>query len=79
MIATDGLLYNALIRWYNRNETHNLNGYSLKVLENVRSAVIEDGYLYYVTGCGYDTIDSDLLGGSADGATRYKFLEWINN
>lgn len=78
MIHKEGLLYHALLKWYNRNEDHNLNGYSLKVLENVRSAVLEGDYLYYVTGCGYDTISSDLLGGSADGEAKYEFLKWIN-
>ena len=77
-ISKDGLLYQALLKWHNRNEDHNLNGYSLKVLENVRSVVLDDDYLYYVTGCGYDTISADLLGGTADGQAKYDFLKWIN-
>jgi len=77
-ISKDGLLYQALLKWHNRNENHNLNEYSLKVLENVRSAVLDDDYLYYVTGCGYDTISADLLGGTADGQAKYDFLKWIN-
>ena len=76
-ISKDGLLYQALLKWHNRNENQNLNGHSLKVLENVRSAVLDDDYLYYVTGCGYDTISSDLLGGTSDGQAKYDFLKWI--
>ena len=77
-IHKEGLLFHALLKWYNRNENHNLNDYSLKVLENVRSAVLDDEYLYYVTGYGYDTISSDLLGGTSDGQAKYDFLKWIN-
>jgi len=77
-IPQDGILYQALTKWHNRND---VNSYplNLKVLENVRSAVLDGGYLYYVTGCGYDTISSDLLGGNADGETKKEFLNWINN
>ena len=78
MIHKEGLLFHALLKWHNRNENHNLNDYSLKVLENVRSAVLDDEYLYYVTGYGYDTISSDLLGGTSDGQAKYDFLKWIN-
>lgn len=77
-ISQDGILYQALIKWHNRND---VNSYplNLKVLENVRSAVLYDGYLYYVTGYGYDAISSDLLGGNADGEAKKEFLKWINS
>lgn len=77
-ISQDSMLYQALIKWHNRKD-ENSYPLNLKVLENVRSAVLDGGYLYYVTGCGYDTISSDLLGGSADGQAKKEFLNWINN
>lgn len=76
-ISQDGILYQALIKWHNRND-ENSYPLHLKTLENVRSAVLDGGYLYYVTGCGYDTISSDLLGGYADGKAKKEFLNWIN-
>lgn len=78
-ISVDGILYNALLKWFNRNSKSNSNGYAIKVLNNVRSAVIDGEYLYYVTGCGYDTIDNDLLNGNGSGHTRHEFLDWINS
>lgn len=77
-ISQDGILYQALIKWHNRND-ENSYPLNLKVLENVRSAVLDGGYLYYVTGYGYDTISSDLLGGNADGKAKEEFLKWINS
>ena len=73
-INQDGLLYQALMKWY--------GGRRENLLSNVRSAYdnySEDGYLYYVTGIGYDTISNDLLGGTNDGDTTRQFLEYINS
>ncbi|NMN02767.1 hypothetical protein [Bifidobacterium panos] len=65
-----GLLADALRLWY---------GSFGVILEHVRSAYDGgDGYIYYVTGIGYDTIGSDLLGGEADGTMAGKFLDFIN-
>ncbi|HEY4623580.1 MAG TPA: hypothetical protein VIH12_06950 [Solibacillus sp.] len=70
-IGKDSLLYGALVQWYEHK------GKNMK--ENVRSFVEDNEKIYYVTGCGYDTIDSDLLGGNANGTTRKEFLQWINS
>ena len=73
-INQDGLLFQALMKWY--------GGRHEKVLSNVRSAYdnySEDGYLYYVTGIGYDTISNDLLGGTTDGDATKQFLKYINS
>lgn len=73
-INQDGLLFQALTKWY--------RGLHENLLSNVRSAYdnySEDGYLYYVTGIGYDTISTDLLGGKTDGDTTRQFLEYINS
>lgn len=73
-INQDGLLFQALMEWY--------GGTRENVLSNIRSAYdnyIEDGYLYYVTGIGYDTISNDLLGGTTDGDATKQFLEYINS
>mgnify|MGYP003418137748 CR=1 FL=1 len=78
-IDTNGLLYRALMKFFNKDGSHNANGYKLAFYDNVRSVVFDGGYMYWVTGMGYDTISSDLLGGNADGAKRLEFLEWLNN
>lgn len=73
-INQDGLLFQALTKWY--------GGRRENLLSNVRSAYdnySEDGYLYYVTGIGYDTISNDLLGGKTDGDTTRQSLEYINS
>jgi len=38
----------------------------------------DDWYFYFVTGCGYDVISSDLLGCAADGVARDKFVDFLN-
>lgn len=51
------------------------------MINSIRSAVDNyhvDGYIYYVTGIGYDTVSADLLNGSADGKAKYEFLAKIN-
>lgn len=72
-INVSSLLYRALLEWYGSKE---------KMDETIRSAVYyreyDRTYLYYVTGCGYDIISSDLLGGSADGRAVREFLKFIN-
>lgn len=70
-ISKNSLLYSALVKWYE------YKGKNMK--KSIRSFVEDNDNIYYVTGCGYDTIDSDLLGGKADGETRKEFLQWINS
>jgi hypothetical protein len=62
-------LYDDLLSWYGNDEEN--------LLRNVRSSVISDGYLYFVTGCGYRIFSADLLGGTADGEAERKFEEFI--
>lgn len=77
-VSTDSMLYEALRKYFYRDKS-NVNGYELEFYNNVRSCVFDGDYMYYVTGCGYDTISSDLLGGEADGVEKYKFLDWLNS
>lgn len=69
-INKDSLLYNALVKWYEYK--------GKKMSEEVRSYVEDNENIYYVTGCGYDNISADLLGGSADGMAKKEFMKWIN-
>lgn len=43
----------------------------------MRDVVFDDGWMYYVTGCGYATIDRDLLGGSGGGLTEAAFTKYV--
>ena len=72
-IRIGGALYSLLRQWYEqqgKDMTKEVRGY------------YEDyygDYMYYVTGCGYDTISADLLGGSADGQARREFEEFVRS
>ena len=66
----ESLLANALRIWYGSYED---------MLDNIRNGVEYDDYYYFETGCGYNIIDSDLLGGNGDGKAVKKFLEILNN
>lgn len=70
-VDKESTLCNALTAWFrSRNES----------MEEVIRGYVEDGsYFYYITGIGYDTISSDLLGGDADGKLIQEFLDFINN
>lgn len=48
-----------------------------EIEETVRDVVFEDGWMYFVTGCGYDVLDRDLLGGNGDGLTRAAFDKYV--
>lgn len=69
-ISKDSLLYSALVKWYKHKDKD--------MKQTVRSFVEDNENIYYVSGCGYDTIDADLLGGKADGVTKKEFMQWIN-
>lgn len=47
--------------------------------EVARNAVKHNNKLYWTTGCGYDTIDADLLGGGGDGGAVKEFSEFIQS
>ena len=70
-IRTSSALYNLLCEWYEqqgRDITQEVRGY------------YEDyygDYMYYVTGCGYDILSADLLGGSANGEARREFDAFV--
>ncbi len=68
-IHLDSLLYKALLEWY---------GGFANLEESVRSCTLDGNYIYFVTGCGYDIISADLLGGSADGKAKKEFIEFLN-
>lgn len=68
----EGLLALALNNYYGGHEA---------MIDGIRSCIdnySEDGYIYYVTGIGYDTISADLLNGNSDGKAKYKFIAEIN-
>ena len=69
-IKMNGALYVLVQRFLSRQ--------GKKLESTVRSAVFEDGWLYFVTGCGYDILDRDLLGGSGDGLTRAAFDKYVD-
>lgn len=66
----ESLLANALRIWYGSYED---------MLDNIRNGVEYDDYYYFETGCGYNIIDADLLGGNGNGETVKEFLEMLNN
>lgn len=70
----DSLLAEGLAEWF-ECKRYELTGY-------VRSCWLsrggDDWYFYFVTGCGYDVISSDLLGCDADGVARRKFVDFLN-
>lgn len=68
-IHLDSLLYKALLDWY---------GGFANLEDRVRSCVLDGDYIYFITGCGYDIISADLLGGSADGEAKKEFLKFLN-
>lgn len=69
-VSTGGVLFKALRRY--------LYGSYDSVIKHVRNAVEDDGWMYYVTGCGYDTTAYDLLNGR-DGDVRGRFLKAVND
>ncbi len=70
----DSLLAEGLAEWF-ECKRYELEGY-------VRSCWLScDGdywCFYFVTGCGYDAISSDLLGCECDGVARRKFVDFLN-
>lgn len=70
-VSRDGFLWQALRYYFNAY-------YDADVADHIRSAELEQDWLFYVAGCNYNTIDSDLLGGSADGRAIDAFLKKIN-
>lgn len=71
----DSLLASGLAKWFHVRNISDIAGH-------VRSCWLscdgDDWYFYFVTGCGYDVISSDLLGCDADGVARRKFVDFLN-
>lgn len=71
----DSLLAEGLAEWFKCDRYDGL-------VKHVRSCWLscggDDWYFYFVTGCGYDVISSDLLGCDADGVARRKFVDFLN-
>ena len=71
----DSLLAEGLAEWFKCDRYDCL-------VKHVRSCWLsrggDDWYFYFVTGCGYDVISSDLLGCDADGVARRKFVDFLN-
>ena len=70
----DSLLAEGLAEWFKCDRYDGL-------VKHVRSCWLsrggDDWYFYFVTGCGYDVISSDLLGCDADGVARRKFVDLL--
>lgn len=70
----DSLLAGGLAEWF-ECKRYELTGY-------VRSCWLsrggDDWYFYFVTGCGYDVLSSDLLGCAADGVAKGTFVDFLN-
>lgn len=71
----DSLLAKGLAEWFKCDRYDGL-------VKHVRSCWLscdgDDWYFYFITGCGYDVISSDLLGCDADGVARRKFVDFLN-
>ena len=71
----DSLLATGLAGWFHVRHISDIAGH-------VRSCWLscdgDDGIFYFVTGCGYDAISSDLLGCACDGVARDEFVDFLN-
>lgn len=70
--------YTALTRWEcSRDLTAAILAYhGDQWKDKVRSGrIVKSGRLRFSTGCGYDIISDDLLGGEADGRAARRFYE----
>lgn len=68
-IPMDSYLYEMLQKWH--------GGHS-NMMGAVRGAFEQDNMFYFCTGCGYDVMSADLLGGTADGQAAREFDAWIS-
>lgn len=73
IIPKDTVLDRALISYFRRAK-----GLSYDEMLEKLGLVEDDDNLYFITGCGYDIVDSDLLGGDGSGKTKKQFLDWLN-
>lgn len=73
-IYTMGTLGMAVARWYRLDILTDQNIGRTKIRAGL---VGQDGWLYYVTGIGYDTVDRDLLGGDGSGEAKKRFLNSV--
>ena len=74
--SVDSLLWAGLFEWYQGSQG---------IIDHVRSAILDrrdwsitGGSIWFVSGIGYDWIDSDLLGGNGSGETRKRFIDMLN-
>lgn len=70
-IPLDSELYSLLVKWYDNDED--------VLAHSVRSFFEDDDNMYFVTGCGYDIMSADLLGGNADGIARRDFDGFVDS
>ena len=80
-VRTDSMLYALLLAWYGSEEN---------LQEHVRSCFYRNMYMsknatertelmFFVTGCGYDIMDADLLGGNCNGETKRAFNNYVDS
>lgn len=80
-VPTDSMLYAMLLFWYGSED---------KLQKHVRTCFYTNKYLSenagektrlmcFTTGCGYDIMDADLLGGNANGLTKRAFNRFVDS
>ena len=80
-VPTNSMLYALLLAWYGSEE---------ELQKHVRSCFYRNMYvsenatertelMFFVTGCGYDIMDADLLGGNCNGETKRAFNSFVDS
>lgn len=73
VIAKNSLLYHSLIKYF-----RDVKGWNYDEMKAKMFFTEDEDNLYLTTGCFYDIIDEDLLGGDGSGKTKKQFLDWLN-
>lgn len=73
VIAKDSLLYRSLVQYFKE-----VKGWNHDEMKDRMFFTEDENNLYLTTGCFYDIIDEDLLGGNGSGETKKQFLAWLN-
>lgn len=71
-ISPDSRLFELLLEWYDTTDPE-------LMMDSIRQSIFLDEYdeMFFVTGCGYDVMSADLLGGSSDGVASREFDRFV--
>lgn len=69
-VPKDTKLYNLLVEWNDGSED--------ALVESVSYGFEDDENLYFASGCGYDVMSQDLLGGTMDGQAHRDFDKFVD-